>query len=268
MFYNSIEQKGNNGIQGNPAHFFVVAVRRIGRFVVSASVYEVWEGLVDQHSKVKHNGFSQKLKSKTLTVKEWCDYLFDRMEIFKALENRISCSSLTSQPSRILCTVPKRSQLIADSLSLFTKQEDLLPTASQNATAIIKRIEYATEEEIEWYAFVHYGELWFGGAVHAKWIERLLKRNAAWHEAFFPDIDTKEMEQKKKFSQLHNTTATNKDKRLQTVTNWMRFGDYSSQIQLIEAYFSQLDTFVNAQPSTISSAIATCNEAMEGFIII
>lgn len=233
----------------------------IGRYKVSTHLQDLWNSLFEAHVLAKQNGFSKGLKNKTLDITEWEQYLADRYLLFCTLETRISNSSYPIQTSSLLHNYTKRSSLIE--LAIPNHKTILEP--SIKAKQIANIITNASDWELELHVFIHYGELWFGGSVHAVWIKRLMKHNIIWQEYYFPGYPKDKLFKKpKNLSQkIHQDSF--EYETISKITEWFRFGCFEEQKQLIQKYFDGFEHFLEHDDNSLKTneIYKICNESMK-----
>ena len=230
------------------------------RYKVSFSLSSLWNELFDEHDIAKHTVFSVKLKQQTLDIIIWKQYLVDRMNIFDCLERRMESSTLDNRPSSILNEYPTRSGLIMES---WKEGERMIPL-SNRARKVISLIEKCEDWELECHVFIHYGELWFGGAVHARWIERIIKHNNTWREYYFPGSNDDLFSKPLRFSSFNTRLETTSYQSLSKITSWFQFGEFTEQKSLITQYFAMFDRFLSLPDNQekIGDIISVCRHSM------
>ena len=236
---------------------------RIGKYSVSPALAFIWNSLEEQHIYAKNSKLSKKLKSHEISLTSWIQNLIDRKAIFKAIESRISLLQVHNSPCSILKVFPKRSELISNAWK-FSHHSPHFESTSIFAKRIITSIQSSSDEEIEWIIFIHYGELWFGGSVHAQHCKYMIKHNKEWKEYFLPDVD-ESFVSPSKFSAIRQKQCSHFQNMLKQITSWFIFEDYPSQSEMVSNYFSLLSYWVLDDEEKQKNAITICKETMEAF---
>ena len=199
--------------------------QRIGRFVVGPKLYVLWNNALEQHRAIKQAPLALLFKSKSLLPGQWLQFLMDHVYIFCLLERLVS-----EHPELVIYKYLKRFQRSKLLINSLPQPPIELPPVSSTAKKLPSLVG-SNATYLEWFSFVFFGELWFGGSVHAKVVEALLRRNTAWKE-------------------LYRLQEPRLRTEMSRVTGVWDFGTFHFKVQSIQCYFQELESALQSSSTT------------------